>query len=92
MTNTREEVAVAKAIADSLNDGGNGARTDTLWEPSERDYIAARYAIAASNSKYVAGLVEALKRVLNRAMVHDHEGYEEIAREALNNLPEDLRK
>lgn len=50
MTNTREEVAVAEAILEA-SDG-------YMSNPN-----IAKAAIAASNSQYVAGLVEALKGV-----------------------------
>lgn len=90
MNNTREEVAVAEAIwdADDYNDYPFSNTTD---DTKKYNIALAKAAIAASNSQYVPMLVEALKRVLNRAMVHDHEGYEEIAKQALNNLPTELR-
>ena len=46
-------------------------------------------AIAASNSKYVPMLVEALKRIAYRDGLPNIDSHE--AQEALNNLPEELR-
>ena len=103
MTNTREEVAVAKSIAEALFTTHGFASSQPMIE-------AAQSAIAASNSKYVAGLVEALKfyayeqnynrqkgspdRFGNKSwsnpFVMNDAGH--IARNALNNLPQELRQ
>lgn len=57
MTNTPEEVAAAKAMFEH-----EVKRMNAPKELGHYPYLdAARTAIAASNSKYVAGLVEALK-------------------------------
>lgn len=104
MTNTREEVAVAEAIMENfvlVQHGGNPP--DISMDGLE----IAVAAIAASNSKYVAGLVEALKAINDYAQ-HDDDckindwqnipectcGYTDAwgkCQEALNNLPEELR-
>jgi len=85
MTNTREEVAVAKAIAQT----GSKEWYDEGDEYSQGFMELAKAAIAASNSKYVAGLVEALKAV---AMYDPTPNYQSAkAQEALNNLPPELR-
>lgn len=90
MTNTREEVAVAEAIAKEMLIAHGSTSIQTMRE-------AAKAAIAASNSKYVAGLVEALKRIAYHPLGGDTATYfcgvhmQNMAKEALNNLPEELR-
>lgn len=64
----------------------------TLPEAGRIEFInTAQAAYDASDARLVPVLVEALNRVLNRAMVHDHEGYEEIAKQALAQLPKGYR-
>lgn len=77
MTNTREEVAVAEAILEA-SDG-------YMSNPN-----IAKAAIAASNSKYLAGLVEALWRIVDNVPETLKEA-QDICEQALNNLPEELR-
>lgn len=69
MTNTREEVAVAEhedALRTLYKFCVRGTNNPTAAETSMkkmRDSVKTLAAIAASNSKYVAGLVEALKDI-----------------------------
>lgn len=80
MTNTREEVAVTEAILE-VSDG-------YMSNPN-----IAKAAIAASNSQYIPQLVAALKRIAESE--YDYETGQhsnEIAQEALNNLPEELKQ
>lgn len=110
MTNTREEVAVAEAIAKYIY---HSEGLETMAYAGEEDYARREHhhylrqasaAIAASNSKYLAGLVEAMKATLS--LLEDYiKDYgptpDEVdielsiinnAHEALNNLPEELRQ
>jgi len=93
MNNTREEMAVANALY----------KVHKFYEAI--DYMEfAKAAIAASNSKYLAGLVEALKETssLLEAYIKDYgptpdEADAELAivsnaQQTLNNLPEELRR
>lgn len=99
MTNTREEVAVAEAIRPWLNRSSPNASQHVAEQ-------AAKAAIAASNSKYVAGLVEALKALIPVAknyytIMRQHHEYPEYAyvmqeilaaEQAINTLPQEIRQ
>lgn len=94
----RELKAVAEALAkqyykDTLSESMKAKYSQEIYA---KLYIAdfedeAQAAISASDSKYVKGLVEALKQI--DALPHgDEELAIGIAFDALQNLPEDLQK
>lgn len=97
MTHEQQIKAVIDAIRSVIVpvEGGDGyplgmALDDLGDNVSNVSIDAAQAAIAASNSQYVPMLVEALKAIAKSEECHE-EWYRTIAKETLNNLPEELR-